>query len=79
MSCSEYHNRLRGHVVRPLHQWSEALGVVEVRTAHAGRGGGDACTHGMVGFVSKAVSLRGEDGGELGGWVGEGSALPQGL
>jgi hypothetical protein len=29
-SRSEYHNRLRGHVIRPLHQWSEALGVVEV-------------------------------------------------
>ena len=29
-SRSVYHNRLRGHVIRPLHQWSEALGVVEV-------------------------------------------------
>lgn len=35
-TCSEYHDRLRGHVIRPLHQWSEALGVVEVRGS--GRG-----------------------------------------
>jgi hypothetical protein len=27
----EYHNRLRGHIVRPLEQWSEGMHAVEVR------------------------------------------------
>lgn len=27
---SEFHNRLRGHVIRPLEQWSEGLSAVEV-------------------------------------------------
>jgi hypothetical protein len=31
----EFHNRLRGHIVRPLEQWSEGLAAVEVRTATA--------------------------------------------
>jgi hypothetical protein len=28
---SEFHNRLRGHIVRPLEQWSDGLSAVEVR------------------------------------------------
>jgi hypothetical protein len=29
---SDFHNRVRGHILRPLEQWSDALTVVEVRS-----------------------------------------------
>lgn len=30
---SHFHNQIRGHVIRPLDQWREALDVVEVQAS----------------------------------------------
>jgi hypothetical protein len=33
---NDFHNRLKGHIIRPLEQWSEGLSAVEVRGWESG-------------------------------------------
>ncbi|WIA40272.1 hypothetical protein OEZ86_013645 [Tetradesmus obliquus] len=74
----EFHNRLRGHIVRPLEQWSEGLAAVEERLPELVklRGRVVKSSRGLARYNAKYQRHMAKEGGAAGSATAAAAATP---